>query len=176
VAELSLVRRGRRATNGTCELPGWPSGSPSFSSPLQCFFLILCCMLQALISRVPDVACKCCKCYNLMLQKRGLDVAMLHMFQRMLQVCNMDVAFSTKYWTATDEDLPTVVSSLAPPPRALSSTGDLPINSDSPTVSEPPKRCSPVVCAVTRGYASATSGVEPLSVFLVSRSGRAFLP
>jgi hypothetical protein len=34
-------------------------------------------MLQALVSHVPGVAYKCCKCYMLMLQKRS-DVAMLN--------------------------------------------------------------------------------------------------
>jgi hypothetical protein len=71
--------------------------------------------------------------------------------------CYMDVAFPTNDWTATEEDLPTAASSLVSP-RAPSNTGDLPINSDSPAAGEPPKRCSPVVCAVTRGSCLSRPG------------------
>jgi hypothetical protein len=45
----------------------------------------------------------------------------------------MDVAFSTKDWTVNDEDLPTTASSLLSS-RALSNTGNLPINNDSPSI------------------------------------------
>jgi hypothetical protein len=92
---------------------------------------------------VANVTVLCCKKEVWMLQ-------WCICFIRMFQVCYMDVSFSTKDWTATDEDLPTAASSLVSP-RALSNTGDIPINSDSPAADEPPKRCSPVVCTVTRG-------------------------
>jgi hypothetical protein len=43
-------------------------------------------------------------------------------FIRMFQVCYMDVAFSSKDWTATDEDLPIAASSNLSS-HALSNTG-----------------------------------------------------